>query len=195
MFNLKRLAFALSPVLAAGVVAAVAMSTTAPGAAALRNAASRLSINAEAAGGGGGGGGVDALTISDASLVAHLAVNLTVTYVCRPVFDPNTGGFDVFMSGGAFASVEERTGGKTIVNGSGFANGTAICDEGLTPMPTVNTVTIVVTPNFFPVSLPFKNGSALASVNVFACPNTFVASGVPPPCDFGNLGPTVISIK
>jgi hypothetical protein len=195
MFNLKRLAFALSPVLAAGVVAAVAMSTTAPGAAALRNAASRLSINAEAAGGGGGGAGVDALTISDASLVAHFAVNLTVTYVCRPVFDPNTGGFDVFMSGGAFAAVEERTGGKTLVNGSGFANGTAICDEGLAPTPTVNTVTIVVTPNFFPVSLPFKNGSALASVNVFACPNTFVASGVPPPCDFGNLGPTVISIK
>ncbi len=79
MFNLKRLAFALSPVLAAGVVAAVAMSTTAPGAAALRNAASKLSINAQAAGGGGGGGGVDGLAITDASLVAHFAVNLTVT--------------------------------------------------------------------------------------------------------------------
>jgi hypothetical protein len=56
-------------------------------------------------------------------------------------------------------------------------------------------VTFVVTPNFVPVNLPFKNGSALATVNVFACPNTFVASGVPPPCDFGNLGPTVIAIK
>ncbi len=195
MFNLKRFAFALSPVLAAGVVAAVAMSTTAPGSAALRNAASRLSINAEAAGGGGGGGGIDGLAIADSSLVAHFAVNLTVTYICRPVFDPNTGGFDVFMSSGAFAGVQERTGGKTIVSGSGFANGTAICNEGLTPTPTVNTVTLVVTPNFYPVSLPFKNGTALATVNVFACPNTFVASGVPPPCDFGNLGPTVISIK
>jgi hypothetical protein len=195
MFNLKRLAFALSPVLAAGVVAAVAMSTTAPGAAALRNAASKLSINALAAGGGGGGGGVDGLAITDASLVAHFAVNLTVTYVCRPVFDPNTGRFDVVMSSGVFGGVQERTGGKTIVGGSGFANATAICDEGLTPTPTINTVTFVVTPNFFPVNLPFKNGSALATVNVFACPNTFVASGVPPPCDFGNLGPTVIAIK
>ena len=196
MFNLKRLAIALSPVLAAGVVAAVAMSTTAPGAAALRNVASKLSINAEAAGGGGGGGGgVDGLAITDSSLVAHFAVSLTVTYMCRPVFDPNTGGLDVFMSSGAFSGVQERTSGKTIVSGSGFANGTAVCDEGLTPTPTVNTVTIVVTPNFFPVSLPFKNGTALATVNVFACPNTFVASGVPPPCDFGNLGPTVISIK
>lgn len=195
MFNLKRLAFALSPVLAAGVVAAVAMSTTAPGAAALRNAAGKLSINAEAAGGGGGGGGVDGLTITGSSLVAHFAVNLTVTYMCRPVFDPNTGGFDILMSGGVFGGVQVRTGGKTIVSGSGFANGTAICDEGLTPTPTVNTVTIVVTPNVYPVSLPFKNGSALATVNVFACPNTFVASGVLPPCDFGNLNPTVISIK
>ncbi len=195
MFNLKRLAFALSPVLAAGMVAAVAMSTTAPGAAALRNAASRLSINAEAAGGGGGSVGVDGLAITDASLVAHFAVNLTVTYMCRPVFDPNTGGFDVFMSSGVFGGVEERTGGKTIVNGSGFANGTATCDEGLTPTPTVNTVTVVVTPNSYPVNLPFKKGTALATVNVFACPNTFVASGVPPPCDFGNLGSTVISIK
>jgi hypothetical protein len=195
MFNLKRLAFALSPVLAAGVVAAVAMSTTAPGAAALRNAASKLSINAEAAGGGGGGAGIDALTISDASLVAHLAVNVTVTYTCRPVFDPNTGGLDVFMSSGVFATVQERT-GKETANGAGFANGTATCDEGLTPTPTVNTATVLVQPYvFFPASPPFKNGTALATVSVFACPNTFVASGVPPPCDFGSLGPTVISIK
>jgi hypothetical protein len=196
MFNLKRLAFALSPVLAAGVIAAVAMSTTAPGAAALRNAASKLSINAEAAGGGGGGGGrVDGLTVSDASLVAHLALNLTVTYVCRPVFDPNTGGFDVFMSSSVYATVQERT-GKETANGFGFGNGTAICDEGLTPTPTVNTTTVLVSPAIYPsASPPFKNGTALATVNVFACPNTFVASGVPPPCDFGFLGPTVISIK
>lgn len=195
MFNLKRLAFALSPVLAAGVVAAVAMSSTAPGAAALRSAAGKLSINAEAAGGGGGGGGgVDGLTVSDASLVAHLAVNLTVTYMCRPVFDPNTGGFDVFMFSGVNATVQERT-SKETANGFGFGNGTAICDEGLTPTPTVNTATVLVSPAIFPSSPPFKNGTALATVNVFACPNTFVASGVPPPCDFGFLGPAVISIK
>src|SRR5207245_9474325 len=98
MFNLKRLAFALSPVLAAGVVAAVAMSSTAPGAAALRNAASKLSINADAAGGGvGGGGGVDGLAITDSSLVAHFAANPTVKYVCRPSFDPNSVGLDVLL--------------------------------------------------------------------------------------------------
>ncbi len=195
MFNLKRLAFALSPVLAAGVVAAVAMSTTAPGAAALRNAASKLSINAEAAGGGGGGGvGVDALTITNAELVAHLAVNVTITYLCQPVFDPNTGRFDVFMSSGVFSTVQEKVGNDT-ADGFGFANRTAICDEGLTPTPTVNTATVLVQPSFFPASPPFKNGTALATVSVFACPNTFVASGVPPPCDFGSLGPTVISIK
>lgn len=47
----------------------------------MRTALSKISVNAEAAGGGGGGGGVDALTISQGSLVAHLAVNITVTYL------------------------------------------------------------------------------------------------------------------
>src|SRR2546428_5599655 len=127
MFSLKRLAFALSPVLAAGVVAAVAMSSTAPGAAALRNAASKLSINAEAAGGGGGGGGgVDGLAITDSSLVAHFAVNLMVTYVCRPVFDPNTGGFDVFMSSGISGGGQGRTNGQNIVRGVCIAHESAI---------------------------------------------------------------------
>src|SRR5258706_1859280 len=154
MFNLKRLAFALSPVLAAGVVAAVAMSTTAPGAAALRHAASKLSINAEAAGGGGGSVGVDGLAITDASLVAHFAVNLTVTYMCRPVFDPNTGGFDVFMSSGVFGGVEERTGGQTIFNGPGFSNLAARGDQGLTPTPPLHTVTLLVTPHSYPLHLP-----------------------------------------
>src|SRR5260370_38412322 len=195
MFNLKRLAFALSPVLAAGVVAAVAKSTTAPGGAAIRNAASKLSINAEAARGGGGGAvGVDAMTITNAELVAHLAVNVTITYLCQPVFDPNTGRFDVFMSSGVFSTVQEKVGHDT-ADGFGFANRTAICDEGLTPTPTVNTATVLVQPSFFPASPPFKNGTALATVSAFACPSTFVASGVPPPCDFGSLGPTVISIK
>ncbi len=194
MFNLKRLAIALSPVLTAGVVAAVAMSSTAPGAAALRTAAGRLSVNVEAAGGGGGGGGVDALTITQASLVAHLAVNVTVSYVCRPVLDPNTGRLGIFMSSGVFSTIEERT-GKETASGAGFANGTAICNEGLTQTPTVNTATVLVQPYIFLASPPFKNGTALATASVFACPNTFVASGVPPPCDFGSIGPTVISIK
>ena len=71
----------------------------------------------------------------------------------------------------------------------------AICDEGITPTPTVNSFSVLVQPNTFPTGVPFRKGTALASVSVFACPNSFVASGVPPPCDFGSAGPTVISIK
>ncbi len=120
---------------------------------------------------------------------------MTVTYTCQPVFDPTTGGFDVIMSSSTFVSVQERTGGKTVANGSGVANGTAVCDEFLVATPTVNTVTMLVQPDTFPASGPFKNGTALASVNVVACPISFNASGFPPPCDFGSAGPTIISIK
>jgi hypothetical protein len=197
LFKFKRLAIAVSPILTAGLVAVVAMSSTAPGQAALRNAMGKLSINAEAAGGGGGGGGgVDALTIkSPASLVAKLAVNVTVSYICRPVFDPNTGGFDVLMSANVFGSLQERTSGKTVAHGFGVAFGNAVCDEGLVSTPTVNTTTVLISPDIFPASGPFKKGTGIATVQVIACPNTFVASGVPPPCDFGSAGPTVISIK
>jgi hypothetical protein len=126
-------------------------------------------------------------------LVANLAVSVTVTYMCQPVFDPNTGGLDTFMSSSAFTSVEERINKTTIAQGSGFSNGTAICDDGLTPTPTVNKITVLVEPT--PSHGHTISKAALASVIVFACPNTFVASGVPPPCDFGSAGPTVISIK
>ncbi len=183
MFNLKRSAITLSPIVVAALVAVVALSSTPSGAAALRLATGKLGVTALAAGGGGGGGGVDALTISpDATLVARLAVSVTVTY-------------KFFMSSGADASVEERINKTTIALGFGFANGPAVCDEGINPTPTVNQVTVLVQPNLFPASVPFRKGPALASVSVFACPNTFVASGIPPPCDFGSVGPTVISIK
>jgi len=194
MFKLTRSAVALIPVLAAVVVTAVALSSTASGSAALRFAAGRLGVTAYAAGGGGSGGGIDHLTISRAELTAKLAVTLTVTYMCQPVFDPNTGQLDVFFSSFQNAFLQERT-GKTVANGSGFGNGTAICDEGLTSTPTVNQATILVTPDVFPASGPFKNGAALATVQVFACPNVFVASGVPPPCEFGSLNNAIISIK
>lgn len=194
MFNLKRSALALSPIVTAALVAVVALSSTPSGAAALRLATDRLGVTAHAAG-GGGGAGVDALTISQGELVAKLAVSVTVTYECQPVFDPNTGGLDTFMFSSGFASLEEKINKTTIAQGSGFSNGTAICDEGLTPTPTVNQFSVLVQPNTFPTGVPFRNGTALASVSVFACPNTFVASGVPPPCDFGSAGPTVISIK
>ncbi len=194
MFNFKRSALALTPIVTAALVAVVALSSTPSGAAALRIATERLGVTAQAAG-GGGGAGIDALTISEGSLVARLAVSVTVTYMCRPVFDPNTGGLDTFMFSSAYTTIEERINKTTIAQGSGFSNGTAICDEGLTPTPTVNQFNVLVQPNTFPTGVPFRKGPALASVSVFACPNTFVASGVPPPCDFGSAGPLVISIK
>src|SRR6266851_787200 len=125
MFNLKRSAITLSPIVVAALVAVVALSSTPSGAAALRLATGKLGVTAL-------GAGVDALTISpDATLVARLAVSVTVTYKCRPVFDPNTGGLDIFMSSGADASVEERINKTTIALGFGFANGPAVCDEGI----------------------------------------------------------------
>jgi hypothetical protein len=170
MFNLKR------SVLTAGAVAVAALSS--------------FSMSAQAA--GGGGVGIDNLTISpSASLVAKLAVNVTITYTCRPVFDPSTNTFDVNMSSSAFVSVQERT-GHSVANSSGIANGTAVCDEFLNRTPTVNTITVLVQPNTFPTaSGPFKNGTALASTSVVACPTSFF----PLPCDFGDGGPSIISIK
>jgi hypothetical protein len=194
MFKFKRSVITLSPIFMAALVAVVALSSTPSGAAALRIASDRLGVTAHAAG-GGGGAGVDALTISQGSLVAKLAVSVDVTYTCRPVFDPNTGGLDTFMFSSGFTSLEEKVNKTTIAQGNGFSNGTAVCDEGLTPTPTVNQLTILVQPFGFPTAAPFRKGTALANVSVFACPNTFVASGVPPPCDFGSAGPIVISIK
>ncbi len=194
MFNLKRSALTLSPIVMAALVAVVALTSTPSGAAALRNAADRLGVTAYAAG-GGGGAGIDALTVSQGDLVAKLAVSVTVTYMCQPVFDPNTGGLDTFTFSSGYTALQEKINKTTIAQGSGFSNGTAICDEGLTPTPTVNQFTVLVQPNTFPTGVPFRKGAALASVSVFACPNTFVVSGVPPPCDFGNAGPMVISIK
>jgi hypothetical protein len=171
MFNFKR------SVLAATFMAVAALASA--------------SVSAEAA--GGGGVGIDNLTISSsASLVAKLAVSVTVTYTCRPVFDPSTNTFVVNMSSSAFVSVQERT-GHTVANGSAIANGTAVCNENVNPIPTVNSITVLVQPNTFPVSSgPFKNGTALASTSVVACPTSF---GFPLPCDFGSAGPSIISIK
>ena len=195
MLNLKRSAITLGPIVMAALVAVVALSSTPSGAAALRLATGKLGVTALAAGGGGGGGGIDALTISQGSLVAKLAVSVDVTYICRPVIDPNTGRLDTFMFSNGFTNLEERVNKTTIAQGNGFSNGKAVCDEGLTPTPTVNQLTILVQPFGFPTAAPFRKGTALANVSVFACPNTFVASGVPPPCDFGSAGPIVISIK
>jgi len=196
LFNLKRSAIALSTVLTVGLVAVVALSSSASGQAALRQASGKLSVTAEAAG-GGGGAGIDNITFApNSSLVAKLAVNVTVSYICQPVFDPTTGGVDIIMGSQVFVSLQERTGGKTVANGSGVAFGTAVCDEFLIPTPTVNTMTVLVQPNAFGSnSVPFKNGSALANAQIIACPTSFNSSGFPPPCDFGSAGPTIISIK
>jgi hypothetical protein len=195
LFNIKRSAIALSTVVTVGLVAVVALSSSASGQAALRQATSKLSVTAQAAG-GGGAAGIDNITFAPNSpLVAKLAVNVTVSYICQPVFDPTTGGQDIIMSSQVFVSVQERTGGKTVADGQGVGFGTAVCDEFLIPTPTVNTMTILVQPTSFPASGPFKNGSALASANIIACPTSFNSSGFPPPCDFGSAGPTIISIK
>jgi len=171
MFNLKR------SLVAASLMAVAALAS--------------VSMPAQAAG-GGGGVGIDNLTISpEASLVAKLAVSVTVTYTCQPVFDPSTNTFDINMSSNAFVSVQERT-GHTVANGSAIAFGTAVCDEHLAATPTINSVTVLVQPTTFPTaSDPFKNGTALVSTSVGACPVSFF----PLPCDFGNAGPSIISIK
>src|SRR5258708_5383519 len=194
MFNLKRSAITLSPIFMAALVAVVALSSTPSGAAALRIASDRLGVTAHAAG-GGGGAGVDALTVSQGSLVAKLAVSVDVTYTCRPVFDPNTGGLATFRFSRGFTGVERKVIKATCARGNGFANGGPVREEGLTPTPTVNQLTILVQPFGFPTAAPFRKGAALANVSVFACPNPFVASGVPPPCDFGSAGPIVTPIK
>lgn len=194
MFNLKRSAIALSSVLTVGLVAVVALSSTGSGAAALRLATSHLSVTAKAAGGGGGFGVDNISIVSPAPLVAKLAVNVTVSYTCQPLFDPSTGGIDVVMSSQTFVSVQEKT-GKTAASGQNVGFGTAICDEFLVPTPTVNTMTILVTPDTFSGSGPFKNGTALGTVNVTACPISFNASGFPPPCDNGLAQGVIFSIK
>jgi len=197
LFNLKRSAIALSTVVTVGLVAVVALSSTAGGQAALREATSKFSVTAHAAGGGGCCGGVDGLTISSpASLVAKLAVNVDVSYMCQPIFDPTTGGSVTDLGASVFASLQERTGGKTVANGQGIVNATAVCDEGINPTPTVNHATVLVTPYaFFPASPPFKNGTAIANVQVIACANIFAGSGGPPTCDSGSAGPTIITVK
>jgi hypothetical protein len=99
--------------------------------------------------------------MSQGSLVAKLAVSVTVTYICQPVFDPNTGGLDTFMFSSGFTTIEERINKTTIAQGSGFSNGTAICDEGLTPTPTVNSLSVLVQPNTYPTGVPFRKGPRL----------------------------------
>src|SRR5260370_42294543 len=109
MFNLKRSAITLSPIVVAALVAVVALSSTPSGAAALRLATGKLGVTALAAGGGGGGGGIDALTVSTgATLVAKLAVSVTVTHNCRPVFDRKHGGLAIPLSREADARLVER---------------------------------------------------------------------------------------
>ena len=188
MFNPKRLAMVLSSALTVGVGAVLVLSATAP--AALRTVANNLTVAAHAAGGGGGGGGIITLTISPtASLTAKLAATVSVNYTCQPIIDPISGGFQTSMSSALAVQVLQRQ-GKVVAHGSGFSNGTATCDN-----TTVNHATVVVTPDIWPSSPPFKHGTALASVNASACSDILVGS---PPffsCDFGNAGPTAISIK
>ena len=190
MFNLKRLWMVFSSVLTLGVAGVLVLAGTAPGSSALRSAANDLTVTAHAAG-GGGSGGVITLTISPtASLTAKLAATVSVTYTCQPVVDPFTGSVQTVLQSGLFVSVQQRQ-GKVVAHGSGFSNGTAICDGSF-----VNQASIVVVPDIYPgfSSPPFKHGAALAAVNASAC-SAVVTSGPFGACDFGNAGPTAISIK
>ena len=201
MSKIRRSAIALTSALTLSVGSILALSMTAPGAAALRAIANHLVVVAHAGGGPGGfGGGVISITMSPkAELTAKLAATISVTYTCQPIVDPSTGNLDVILPSFFFAQVEQRE-AKSIAHGSGFANGTAVCDQGIPGVtPTVNQANIVVIPDFFPgfTSLPFKHGVALASVFGNACPNLPPSTSPPffPPCDFGSAGPAAVSIK
>jgi len=197
MRNLKRLATALSTALTLGVGAVLVLSATAPGATALRGVANNLAGVVHAA---GGSSGIVSITISpNATLTAKLAATVSISYTCQPVIDPTTGSPYSLLLSSLQAQVQQRQ-GKVVAHGSGFGNGTAVCnDDGFNPTPTVNHATIVVIPDLYPgfSSPPFKKGAALASVNVSACPNVPPTTSPPffPPCDFGSAGPTAISIK
>ena len=179
MFNPKRLWMVLSSALTLGVAGVLVLAGTAPGASALRAVANNLTVAAQAA----GGVGVVSITITPtASLTAKLAVTTSVSYTCDPV-----GGGT--LTSNVVVQVVERS-GKNVAHGTGMSNGTPICDN-----LTVNHATVVVIPDtFFNTSVPFKRGTALATVNVSAC-STVVVSGSTGGCDFGSAGPTTISIK
>lgn len=184
MFNPKRLWTVLSSALTLGVVGVLVLAGTAPGASALRAAASNLTVTAHAAGGGGGGGGIMTISIAPtASLTAKLAVTTLVSYTCQPVNG------ETFLEANLYVQVSERTSGKTVAQGTGVFNGFATCDGG-----TVNTASVVVIPSGFFTNPPFKKGTGLATVNGSAC-SAVVVSGGFQQCDFGTAGPTTISIK
>jgi hypothetical protein len=190
MRNLRRLAVALSSALTVGVGAVLVLSATAPGAQVLRAVANNLAVTAHA-----DGGGISIGTSPTATLTAKLAASVSVSYTCQPVIDSFG---NIYYSFSSFLSVGllEKE-GKVIARGSGFTNGTAVCDDiWFNRNPTVNHATIVVIPDYG--SPAFKHGAALVSVNANACPNNVPVVTSPPffpPCDFGNLAPTAISIK
>ena len=190
MRNPKRLAMAISSALTIGVGAVLVLAATAPGATALRAVSNNLAVAVHAA---IGGGGVITLTISpSASLTAKVAATVSVSYTCPPVVDPMTGMSESNLLSSLYVQVVQKQ-GKVVAHGSGFSNGTAICDN-----TTVNRATVVVVPDLYPgfSSPPLKHGAALASVSASACEATPPVSSTPfTPCDFGNAGPTAISIK
>jgi hypothetical protein len=189
MFNFKRLWMVLSTACTLGVAGVLVLAGTAPGASALRSVANNLSVAAHAA--GGGTGGTMTITISPAaSLTAKLAATVNVSYTCSPIIDIVTGHVETVLQGNLYVQVQQRQ-GKTIAHGSGFSNGTAICDDTF-----VNQASAVVVPDFYPgfTSAPFKKGAALATVSGSAC-STVAISGPFGPCDFGNGGPSAISVK
>jgi hypothetical protein len=190
MFNLKRLWMVLSSALTLGVAGVLVLAGTAPGASAIRSAATHLTVAAHASGGGAPGGAINVTIAPTASLTARLAVTVSVSYTCQPVFNPITMTNETVLSSGLSVSVQQRQ-GKIVAHGFGFSNGTAICDNTF-----VNHASVVVVPDIYPgfTSSPFKKGAALATVNASAC-SAAVVSGPFGACDFGSAGPMAISIK
>ena len=183
MVNPKRLWMVLSSALTLGVAGVLVLAGTAPGASALRAVANNFAVTAHAAGGGGGSGGGMNLTIAPkASLTAKLAATISVSYTCQPI------DLETALATNLFVQVSEKVTGKLVATGFGVFNGISNCDG-----TTVNTASVVVIPGGYFTSPPFKHGTGLATVSGSAC-SAEVTSGYPV-CDFGNAGPTAVSIK
>lgn len=191
MKALRRFALVIATVATVGAGATLALSTTSFGAAVLRTAGHNLIVTARA-GGGGGGGGTVTLTVSpNATLLGKVDAVVHVTYVCDQIFDPFTG-FPVPASqtaGNISVTVQQRV-GNSVAEGFGSASTMPACDRTFFFPGTQNTADVVV----MPFGASFKSGTAVAQASGSACDTSFVSFG-PPPCDFGQTGSTVISIK
>lgn len=188
MKTLRRFALALVTVGTVGTGAVLALSTTSFGAAMLRSAGHSFVVTARA----GGGGTMTVNVSTSATLLAKVDAVVHVTFTCDQIFDPFTG-FPVpasQLSGNIFVSAQQRV-GNSVANGNGSASVQPSCDRTPFFAGTPNQADVVVTP----FGASFKNGTAVAQAFGSVCETGGISSGGPPPCDFGQSDPTVISIS